>query len=66
MKETAVLIGRGSIMNRQNIKNGQTLDKKVVWFNADLRDGLDSSNDYVFGVRAFSVYEANDSENRTV
>ena len=53
-------------MNRQNIKNGQTLDKKVVWFNADLRDGLDSSNDYVFGVRAFSVYEANDSENRTV
>ena len=42
-------------------KNGQTLDKKVVWFNTDLWDGLDSTKDYVFGGRSFSVYEVSDS-----
>lgn len=36
-------------------------DKKVVWFNTDLWDGLDSAKDYVFGGRSFSVYEVSDS-----
>lgn len=38
-----------------------TLDKKVVWFNANLWDGLDSDKAYVFGGRSFSVYEATDN-----
>lgn len=38
-----------------------TLDKKVVWFNANLWDGLDSEKAYVFGGRSFSVYEATDN-----
>ena len=33
------------------------LDKKVVWFNADMWDGLDQSKAYVFGGRSFSLYE---------
>lgn len=33
------------------------LDKKVVWFNASLWDGLDQSKAYVFGGRSFSLYE---------
>ncbi|MDI9242924.1 choice-of-anchor I family protein [Fusibacillus kribbianus] len=33
------------------------LDEKVVWFNADMWDGLDSEKDYVFGGRSFSIYE---------
>lgn len=35
-----------------------TLDKKVVWFNATMWDGLDESKAYVFGGRSFSIYEA--------
>lgn len=38
-----------------------TLEKKVVWFNANLWDGLDSDKAYVFGGRSFSVYEATDN-----
>ncbi|MGN0716017.1 MAG: choice-of-anchor I domain-containing protein, partial [Anaerovoracaceae bacterium] len=34
-----------------------TLDKKVVWFNATMWDGLDSDKAYVFGGRSFSIYE---------
>lgn len=38
-----------------------TLDKKVVWFNANMWDGLDSDKAYVFGGRSFSIYEATDN-----
>lgn len=38
-----------------------TLDSKVVWFNADMWDGLDNNSAYVFGGRSFSVYEATDN-----
>lgn len=38
-----------------------TLDKKVVWFNANLWDGLDSNKAYIFGGRSFSVYEVTDN-----
>ena len=34
-----------------------TLDEKVVWFNANMWDGLDTDKDYVFGGRSFSIYE---------
>lgn len=34
-----------------------TLDSKVVWFNADMWDGLSDDKDYVFGGRSFSIYE---------
>ncbi len=34
-----------------------TLDAKVVWFNATMWDGLDTSKAYVFGGRSFSIYE---------
>ena len=34
-----------------------TMDKKVVWFNATMWDGLDESKAYVFGGRSFSIYE---------
>ncbi|MGN1121948.1 MAG: choice-of-anchor I family protein, partial [Eubacteriales bacterium] len=34
-----------------------TLDKKTVWFNADLWDGLNPDKAYVFGGRSFSIYE---------
>ncbi|MGN0461038.1 MAG: choice-of-anchor I domain-containing protein, partial [Ruminococcus sp.] len=37
-----------------------TLDKKVVWFNTNMWDGLDSDKAYVFGGRSFSIYEAKD------
>lgn len=37
-----------------------SFDSKVVWFNADMWDGLDSSKAYVFGGRSFSIYEASD------
>ncbi|MGM9640196.1 MAG: choice-of-anchor I family protein [Faecousia sp.] len=37
-----------------------TLDAKVVWFNANLWDGLDAEKAYVFGGRSFSIYEATD------
>lgn len=37
-----------------------TLDKKVVWFNANMWDGLDGDKAYVFGGRSFSIYEATD------
>ena len=33
------------------------LDKKVVWFNAEMWDGLDENKAYVFGGRSFSIYE---------
>ncbi|MGN0370065.1 MAG: choice-of-anchor I family protein [Butyrivibrio sp.] len=38
-----------------------TLDKKIVWFNSNMWDGLDSDKAYVFGGRSFSVYEVSDS-----
>ena len=38
-----------------------TLEKKVVWFNTNMWDGLDSDKAYVFGGRSFSVYEATDN-----
>ncbi|MGN0585770.1 MAG: choice-of-anchor I family protein, partial [Oscillospiraceae bacterium] len=38
-----------------------TLDKKVVWFNANMWDGLDESKAYVFGGRSFSIYEATEN-----
>ena len=38
-----------------------TLDKKVVWFNATMWDGLDSEKAYVFGGRSFSIYEVTDT-----
>lgn len=34
-----------------------TLDEKVVWFNANMWDGLDTDKAYVFGGRSFSIYE---------
>lgn len=34
-----------------------SLDVKVVWFNTEMWDGLDTSKAYVFGGRSFSVYE---------
>ena len=34
-----------------------TLDNKVVWFNTEMWDGLDTSKAYVFGGRSFSIYE---------
>ena len=34
-----------------------TLEKKVVWFNANMWDGLDNEKAYVFGGRSFSIYE---------
>lgn len=33
------------------------LDEKVVWFNANLWDGLEPDKAYVFGGRSFSIYE---------
>ncbi|MEE1312336.1 MAG: choice-of-anchor I family protein [Lachnospiraceae bacterium] len=33
------------------------LSEKVVWFNADMFDGLDAEKNYVFGGRSFSMYE---------
>lgn len=38
-----------------------TLDKKVVWFNAAMWDGLDTNKAYVFGGRSFSIYEVTGS-----
>lgn len=38
-----------------------TLASKVVWFNANMWDGLDNNSAYVFGGRSFSVYEATDN-----
>ncbi|MGN0173349.1 MAG: choice-of-anchor I family protein [Acutalibacteraceae bacterium] len=38
-----------------------TLNKKVVWFNANMWDGLDSNKAYIFGGRSFSIYEATDN-----
>ena len=34
-----------------------TLDSKVVWFKAEMWDGLDKDKDYIFGGRSFSIYE---------
>ncbi|MGN1409102.1 MAG: choice-of-anchor I family protein [Eubacteriales bacterium] len=34
-----------------------TLDSKVVWFNANMWDGLSEDKAYVFGGRSFSIYE---------
>ncbi len=36
------------------------LDEKVVWFNANLWDGLDDSKAYAFGGRSFSIYDVTD------
>lgn len=38
-----------------------TLDKKVVWFNASMWDGLDTDKAYIFGGRSFSIYEVTGS-----
>ena len=38
-----------------------TLDKKVVWFNAAMWDGLDENKAYLFGGRSFSIYEVTNS-----
>lgn len=38
-----------------------TLEKKVVWFNANMWDGLDEGKAYVFGARSFSIYEATEN-----
>ncbi|MDO5382126.1 MAG: choice-of-anchor I family protein [Eubacteriales bacterium] len=47
--------------NEYEEKNSPTgnviLGSKVVWFNAENWDGLDSKNDYVFGGRSFSMYK---------
>ena len=37
--------------------NNVTLGSKVVWFNSDMWDGLDSEQSYIFGGRSFSIYE---------
>lgn len=38
-----------------------TLDSKVVWFNANMWDGLEADKAYVFGGRSFSIYEATEN-----
>ena len=43
--------------NKTSPTGNVTLNKKVVWFNANLWDGLDENKDYVFGGRSFSIYE---------
>ena len=35
-----------------------TLDGKAVWFRSDLWDGLPAGQDYIFGGRSFSIYQA--------
>ena len=37
------------------------LDEEVVWFNANLWDGLDTNKAYIFGGRSFSLYEVTDA-----
>lgn len=44
--------------NKTSPTGNVTLDYKVVWFNANMWDGLDNDKDYVFGGRSFSIYEA--------
>ena len=43
--------------NKTSPTGNVTLDKKVVWFNAEMWDGLDENKAYVFGGRSFSIYE---------
>lgn len=43
--------------NKTSPTGNVTLDYKVVWFKADMWDGLDDQKDYVFGGRSFSIYE---------
>ena len=38
-----------------------TFSKKVVWFNSEMWDGLDTTKDYMFGGRSISMYEVTDS-----
>lgn len=38
-----------------------TLGSNVVWFKANLWDGLDTDKAYVFGGRSFSIYEVGDN-----
>ncbi|MGN1468311.1 MAG: choice-of-anchor I family protein [Ruminococcus sp.] len=47
--------------NKTSPTGNVTLDSKVVWFNANMWDGLDDSKAYVFGGRSFSIYEVKDS-----
>lgn len=47
--------------NKTSPTGNVTLDSKVVWFNANMWDGLDDSKAYVFGGRSFSIYEVTDS-----
>lgn len=43
--------------NKSSPTGNVTLDSKVVWFNANMWDGLDNDKAYVFGGRSFSIYE---------
>lgn len=43
--------------NKTSPTGNVTLDSKVVWFNANMWDGLDNDKAYVFGGRSFSIYE---------
>ena len=47
--------------NKSSPTGNVKLDKKVVWFNANMWDGLDQDKAYVFGGRSFSVYEVTDT-----
>lgn len=46
--------------NKTSPTGNVTLDKKVVWFNATMWEGLDDSKAYVFGGRSFSIYDVTD------
>ena len=45
------------VENKASPTGDVTLDEKVVWFNANMWDGLDTDKAYVFGGRSFSIYE---------
>ncbi len=43
--------------SKTSLTGKHSLEEKVVWFNADMWDGLDKTKDYIFGSRSFSIYE---------
>lgn len=47
--------------SKTSLTGNYKLDEKVVWFNADMWDGLDSTKDYIFGGRSFSIYESSEN-----
>lgn len=47
--------------NSKSPSGNVSLDKKVVWFNSSLWDGLDNDKAYIFGGRSFSIYEVTDN-----